>query len=220
MSIPRRGLTIAGIVKAALDVADAEGFETLSMRRVAGRLGVGAMTLYSYVDSKDDLLRHVFDEVMGELIVPEPLPEDWREAISAISRRTRDVWLEHPWLAQSIGARTEFGPRSLRHVEQSLQAVAPLGLDVPESFRVLGVIDDYVMGYTLRRVAIGGAFASETDAKAWMAEMEQRFRTAIATGEYPQLQRLLDLDWDWLGEDRFESGLAALLDGIAARYGG
>ena len=94
-------------MKAALDVADAEGFETVSMRRVAGRLGVGAMTLYSYVDSKDDLLRHVFDEVMGELIVPEPLPEDWREAFSAISRRTRDVWLEHPWLAQLVGARTE-----------------------------------------------------------------------------------------------------------------
>lgn len=220
MSIPRRGLTIAGIVKAALDVADAEGFETVSMRRVAAKLGVGAMTLYSYVDSKDDLLRHLFEELMGELLVPEPLPEDWREAITAISRRTRDVWLDHPWLAQSIGARTEFGPQSLRHVEQSLQAVAPLGLDVRESFRVLGIVDDFVMGYTLRRVASGQAFASEASSKQWMVEMEERFRAALATGEYPQLNKLLGLEWDWLGEDRFESGLAALLDGIEARYGG
>jgi AcrR family transcriptional regulator len=220
MSIPRRGLTIAAIVKAALDVADAEGFETVSMRRVAAKLGVGAMTLYSYVDSKDDLLTHVFDEVMGELLVPEPLPGDWREALTAISRRTRDVWLEHPWLAASIGARSEFGPRAMRHVEQSLEAVAPLGLGGPESMQVIAVVDDYVMGYTLRRVASGQAFSTADAADDWRATMEERFRAALDSGAFPRLAELARSEWSWLGRDRFETGLALLLDGIEARYAG
>src|SRR5215218_1642963 len=122
------------VVLAALAVADDAGFDAVSMRNVAARLGVGTMTLYSYVSSKDDLLDLMFDEVMRELHLPEPLPADWRQALIELSRRTREVWLRHPWLVSSIGERSAFGPNSMRHVEQSLAAVSGLGLEGPDAF--------------------------------------------------------------------------------------
>ena len=65
----------------------------------------------------------MFDEIMGELLIPEPLPDGWREALGAIARRTREVWLRHPWMASSVGQRSSFGPNSMRHVEQSIAAI-------------------------------------------------------------------------------------------------
>ena len=107
---PSEPRTREEIVHAALAVADDEGFEAVSMRNVAARLGVGTMTLYSYVSSKEDLLDLMFDEVMSELLLPEPLPEDWRGALTAIAQRTRGVWSRHPWMASSIGERSGLGP--------------------------------------------------------------------------------------------------------------
>jgi AcrR family transcriptional regulator len=214
-----RAVTRDEIVAAALAVADEAGFEAVSMRNVAARLGVGAMTLYHYVPSKDDLLDLMFDEVMRELLVPEPLPADWREAITAISRRTREAWRRHPWIASSIGERSAFGPNSMRHVEQSLAAVEGLGLDGPEAFVVLSAVDDYVLGHTMRQVGQEAALGREgIDADAWREAMEPYWREMIATGEFPRMAKMTDVEWDFLNEERFELGLNWILDGIAARY--
>ena len=189
------------------------------MRNVARRLGVGTMTLYSYVSSKDDLLDLMFDEVMRELLLPEPLPEDWREALSAISRRTREVWLRHPWISSSLGQRSEFGPNSMRHVEQSLAAVGGLGIDGPQAFVVLAAVDDYTLGHVMRQVGMQAGLNREgMDRDEWRRAMEPYWREMIATGEFPRLAKMADTDWDFLNEERFELGLAWILDGIAAHY--
>jgi AcrR family transcriptional regulator len=214
-----RTVTRDEIVEAALAVADEEGYEAVSMRNVAARLGVGAMTLYHYVSSKDDLLDLMFDEIMRELLLPEPLPEHWRDALSAIERRTREVWLRHPWIASSIGDRSAFGPNSMRHVEQSLAAVSGLGLEGPEAFVVLGAVDDYTLGHTMRQVGQEAALGREgIDADEWREAMEPYWREMIATGEFPRLAAIADTEWDLLNEERFELGLQWILDGIAARY--
>jgi len=207
------------VVRAALAVADDEGFEAVSMRNVAARLGVGTMTLYSYVSSKEDLLDLMFDEVMSELLLPEPLPAGWREALIAISLRTRDVWLRHPWLSSSIGERSSFGPNSMRHVEQSLAAVSGLGLDGPEAFLVLAAVDDYTLGHVMRQVGMQSGLRREgIDADEWREAMEPYWRAMIATGEFPRLAKVADTEWEFLNEERFELGLGWILDGIAARY--
>jgi AcrR family transcriptional regulator len=206
------------IVAAALAVADEEGFEAVSMRNVARRLRVGAMTLYTYVESKDDLLDLMFDEVMRELLLPE-LPDEWRAAIGAIAHRTRDVWLRHAWLASSIGERSGLGPNSMRHVEQSLAALDGLGLEGPEAFVVLGAVDDYVLGHVMRQAGMQAGLRREgIDRDEWRARMEPYWREMIATGEFPRLARIAEAEWDSLNEERFELGLQWLLDGIAARY--
>jgi AcrR family transcriptional regulator len=211
-------LTRDEVVRAGLELADAEGFHAVSMRNVARRLGVGAMTLYSYVESKDDLLDLMFDEIMGELLLPEPLPGDWRTAISAIARRTREVWLRHPWLAASVGQRSSFGPNSMRHVEQSLAAVDGLGLDGRDAFTVLSAVDDFVLGHTMRQV-LEEAGMHRRDGE-WRRIMERYWEDMLATGEYPRLAAIAGTDWDPEHEERFERGLAWMLDGIAARYAG
>jgi AcrR family transcriptional regulator len=214
-----RTVTREEIVAAALAVADDTGFEAVSMRNVATRLGVGAMTIYHYVPSKDDLLDLMFDEVMRELLLTEPLPEDWRDALSAIARRTREVWLRHPWLVSAIGDRSGFGPNAMRHVEQSLAAVSGLGLEGPEAFVVLGAVDDYALGHVMRQANLQAGLNREgVDRDEWRAAMEPYWRDMIATGEFPRLARAADTDWDLLDADRFELGLGWLLDGVAARY--
>jgi AcrR family transcriptional regulator len=212
-------LTREEIVQAALAVADDEGYEAVSMRNVAARLGVGTMTLYSYVTSKDDLLDLMFDEIMRELLLPEPLPEHWRDALAAIERRTREVWLRHPWMASSIGDRSAFGPNSMRHVEQSLAAVSGLGLEGPEAFVVLAAVDDYTLGHTMRQVGQQAALDRDgIDADEWRQAMEPYWREMIATGEFPRLAKMADTEWELMNEERFELGLQWILDGIAARY--
>ena len=211
-------LSRADIVRAALEVADEQGHEAVSMRNVARRLGAGAMTLYSYVESKDDLLDLMFDEIMGELLIPEPLPDGWREALGAIARRTREVWLRHPWMA-SAGQRSSFGPNSMRHVEQSIAAIADLGLGTHESFLVLGAVDDYTLGFTMRQVVQQTALGSdEPSAVEWRAAMERYWEDMIATGDFPHLQAIAASDWEVATDVRFEQGLAWMLDGIAARH--
>jgi AcrR family transcriptional regulator len=212
-------LTREEIVQAALAVADDEGYEAVSMRNVAARLGVGTMTLYSYVTSKDDLLDLMFDEIMRELLLPEPLPEHWRDALAAIERRTREVWLRHPWIASSIGDRSAFGPNSMRHVEQSLAAVSGLGVDGPEAFVVLAAVDDYTLGHTMRQVGQQAALDRDgIDADEWRQAMEPYWREMIATGEFPRLAELADTEWELMNDERFELGLQWILDGIATRY--
>jgi AcrR family transcriptional regulator len=209
----RPALTPDDLVRAALEIADAEGFEAVSMRNVARSLGVGAMTLYSYVASKDELLDLVFDELMGELLLPEPMPDDWREALGTIARRTRDVWLRHPWIASSIAERSGFGPNALRHVEQSLAAIDGLGVAGADALAVLAAVDDYALGHTMRRV-LQVAGRREED----RAAMEAYWADVIASGEFPQLAKIAEGAWELDHDERFERGLAWLLDGIAARY--
>jgi AcrR family transcriptional regulator len=219
----------AEIAGAALAIADRDGFAAVSMRRLARELGVGTMSLYHYLRTKDDLLELMDDAVMGELLVPpEELPDDWREALTAIARRTRRAWSRHPWAIDSLRGE-RFGPNAMAHVEQSLAAVAGLGLDPVGRLEVIGIVDDYVMGCCISMSAgrstlyedDGGAAAYE----AILDHVEER----LEHGEFPHTRALVgegDIRANWerlaartLERDRFEIGLARLLDGIELDVG-
>src|SRR4051794_35051184 len=100
----RPRFTRAQIAATALAIADADGFEAVSMRRVAAELGAGTMTLYHYVTTKDDLLALMDDAIMAEVLVPDDeLPlDDWRTAVSMISRNSRDAFVRHPWAIDAL----------------------------------------------------------------------------------------------------------------------
>ena len=145
------------IAAAALAIADAEGFEAVSMRRIAAELGAGTMSLYRYISAKDDLVALMDDALMGESLVPDgELPPDWRAALALIARQTRAALLRHPWAVVSLQGRGaagqdgSFGPNGLRHFEQSLAALDSAPLDVVAKMELLTIVDDYVMGSVLR----------------------------------------------------------------------
>jgi AcrR family transcriptional regulator len=207
------------IVAAALAIADRDGMEAVSMRRVASDLGVGTMTLYTYVASKDDLLDLMDDAVMGELLLAK-VPKDWRKALRAIAHSTRATWLRHPWLVSVISNRPRGGPNSMRHVEQSAQAVAGLELDTRDAFAVISAVDDYTIGYVFGELSMAEAQRrSGLTPAGWRKAMEPYVEEMLATGDFPHMSRFMDDAFDFLEDDRFDIGLEWLLDGIAAGLG-
>ena len=122
MSNGKLQLTREKIAAAALAIADQEGFEAVSMRRVAQDLQAGTMSLYYYVKSKDDLIAAMDDALMGEAILPS-LPGDWRRAIMKIAKRTLAVFIRHPWALVAMLSAPP-GHNAMRHMEQCLEALA------------------------------------------------------------------------------------------------
>jgi AcrR family transcriptional regulator len=222
------------IAEAAIAVADAEGLEAVSMRRVASELGLGTMSLYHYVRSKDELLDLMGDRIMGgQLVEDAELRRGWREGLTAIAQATRRNFERHPWMGGALSPRpsTIPGPSAMRHVDQSLAAVADLGLDVPSQMEIIAVVDDYVIGFSVRsqRVAEDEEGLADDTVAAWMEMAFGHLRRQIESGEFPHLQRAVeanraaggkdeDLERMASSEERFERGLELLLDGIEAKY--
>lgn len=120
--------TRAEIARTAVGIADAEGFGTVTMKRIASDLGAGTMTLYYYVRNKTDVVALIHDAIMADVVLPaSELPAGWREAVAAVARRTRQVLMAHPWSVSSLND-AQFGPNAMRHLEQSLAATAGTGL--------------------------------------------------------------------------------------------
>jgi AcrR family transcriptional regulator len=215
--------TRADIARAALEIADSEGFDAVSMRKVAQRLGAGTMTLYHYVRNKGELIALMNDAVMAEVVVPEgELSGDWRAALTQIANRSHDAFSAHHWVFQKMGDDGAPGPNGMRHFEQSLQAVAGLDLDREQTFEVIGQVDDYVFGYSLREVQ-----EREEQEHGWSPAVVDFFRRELATGDYPLINEFFGDDFEATFEEamefmsdnsRFARGLARLLDGIEAEF--
>lgn len=154
------------IAEAAIEIADEQGIEAVSMRNIASRLGVGTMTLYTWVENKDDLIAVMSNALAEQMLVPEPLPGDWREAISLIAVATRDVFSNHPWMLSGARPAGPIGANMLRHVDQSLRAVRELELEWPLRASVLQAVDHYALGYAVanQRRALRKAALEERDA--------------------------------------------------------
>ena len=215
-------LTREKISAAALSIADAEGFEAVSMRRIAARLGASTMSLYHYVHTKADLVAVMDDALMEEILVPEgQLPRGWRAAISAIALRTRDVFARHPWALLSMRGAPP-GPNAMRHFEQSLEALenAPMG---PEGkLALLQLVDDFVFGHSLRTAEARAWFGGDSNlARSAEALGQQLFKTGAFPRTAALFARTNSRDAarhrQWLTEDRFERALVAVLDGAARR---
>src|ERR1700755_249794 len=119
-------LSREAILAAAVEIADTEGLEAVSIRRLATKLSARPMSLYSHIERKGDLIDLMVDEVMGGAVLPEPLPEDWRAALREMPQRPRESTREHPWMIGAAFRRPFIGPNALRHFDQSLGAVASL----------------------------------------------------------------------------------------------
>jgi hypothetical protein len=184
------------------------------------------MTLYHYVQTKDDLKDLLDDAITGEALVPDAeLPADWRGALTAIARHTRAALLRHPWALHALQG-VWLGPNGLRHANQSVGAVADTGLDEAGRMELLALVDDYVFGHVLRLSEVRGRTAPTGEAaRAGMAWAQDEIRS----GHYPHLEVAAEHadpegGWEEIArqfndEDRFERGLQALLDGAAGRMG-
>ena len=208
------------IAAAAIRIADAEGFDAVSMRRLAAELDAGTMTLYHYVRTKDELLTLVVDAFLGEVVVPpdQRLPGDWRAAISLLSRRTRDALRRHPWILD-ITDDPSIGPNAMRHFDQAWQALAPLAAELEDKLDLITLVDEYVFGFCLHE-------RNNLSEGPGDGEMVDYIGALLIDDEYPALAGMvaeMGLPQLWARMDahsrdpeRFDRNLARLLDGFEA----
>lgn len=217
-------LSRAEIVDAAIAIADAEGSDAISMRRIAQVLRAGTMSLYWHVANKEQLLDLMIDALIGEIEVPEP-SGDWRADLRTQARNERATLLHHAWVMDFLGGRPPLGPNTLLHMDRSLAALDGLGLDVETAMNILGTMQTYVMGSVLREMQEARGQRDEDRSGVTQEEwepMRAAWRNRLdADGRFPRVVRFLDADIDPDAEEtrdeRFEFGLDCVIDGIAAK---
>jgi AcrR family transcriptional regulator len=220
---PRPAHTRDEIAATAILVADAEGIEAVSMRRVAGELGTAATSLYRYVSRKEELFDLMVDAVLGEDELPVATG-DWREDLRGFAHRTRDAILRHPWMVMVSSDRTTLGPNALRAAEFALGVVDGLGLDIDEMIMVGSTLQAYVRGYVVSELAEQEAIRrSGLDRDQWMLAHAPYIRSVIESGRFPLITRVIvDAETPHAVnriERGFELGLERVLDGVAAMIG-
>ncbi|MFF5206551.1 TetR/AcrR family transcriptional regulator [Streptosporangium sp. NPDC000396] len=207
------------IVRAAMELLDAEGLDALSMRRLGAKLGSGATSIYWHVANKDDLLDLVMDEVFGKVSVPDPEMSGWREAVTVFAYGLRATFFEHPWSASLIGTRPALGPNAMRLSDQLLKTFQLAGFKDTALDYAAATLMSYVMGVTApeiawRAVQASSGMSSEeilTTTKEWVER---------AARDYPELAaRYATYDISEVDVSRalnFEFGLTCMLDGLEA----
>ncbi|GGQ38085.1 TetR/AcrR family transcriptional regulator [Couchioplanes azureus] len=216
-------LTVDEVVTAAVALADAEGLEATSMARVAARLGVGTMTLYTYVPSRAELVELMVDAVLGARELPgpgDPRPPDWRDRIRLYADRTRAMYRAHPWLSRVPTVRPPLGPGVFREREYVLSAVEDAGLPlarVNEAAVAIGMFVTAAARQEGENVLLHRATGQTND--AWWRERDRFWENWFDVEQHPAMTRV----WHAGGfggageqaEAAFAYGLRLMLDGIA-----
>jgi AcrR family transcriptional regulator len=219
---PTPSLRREEIAVAAVKLADEEGFEAVSMRSLAARLGVGATSLYRYVERKDELLDLMVDSVFGTDLHYEP-SGDYRADIASFAREMRAMLLAHPWLPFHGGGRPSLGPNSLARAERVFASIDGIGLDIDEMMLVVNTIDAYVRGIVIAELAEQEAIRrSGLDQDEWMMSQKPWMGSIIESGRYPLLTRIVveaesPHDPDRV-EKAFEAGLERVINGLLAAH--
>lgn len=199
------------ITAAAVVLADAEGLDAVTMRRVAAEVGAGVMSLYSYAPDKETLLELMVDHVSGELTVSEPPSGDWRTDLKTVARLQRAHMLRHPWLPAALTTRRVPGPNTLAFLEHVLAVLRPTGLDGAAKLEVFAQITAFVAGHVAHEIA-----QAEVSRSPERAAAEGRYLAAVAAdGRHPELAEVLAAPGRPLTpEATFNRFLNRLIDGL------
>ncbi len=199
------------ILQGAVALADENGIDALTMRRLADALDVKPMTIYHHIPGKEEIIDGMVDFVFAEISLP-PEDLDWSEAIRVRCRSAREVLKRHPWAPPLMESRTTPGPATLRHHDAVLGCLRTGGLSLALTAHAYAILDSYVYGFALEEANLpGGGGAEMVDVAAEISEL-------IPADEYPFLSELtldhvLRPGYDF--GDSFEVGLDLILDGFS-----
>jgi AcrR family transcriptional regulator len=206
----RAPLTRERVLGAAVQLADADGIESLTMRKLGLRLGVEAMSLYNHVANKDDLLDGMVDLVVSEIDLPAD-SVDWKEAMRRRAISARSVFARHPWASGLIDSRESSGPARLRYLDWVLGTLRRAGFTLELASRAFSILDSYIYGFG--RQQLNMSVAPEITPE----EMAEAFLQAIPADEYPHLREMVVEHAMKAGYDEgadFAFGLDLILDGL------
>ena len=240
---PKPGTDVASIVAAAIALADVEGLDGLSMRRVAERLGVGTMSLYTYVSSKAELLDLMLDAVYGEQARairvsttsdpedPEStLTVDWRRGLGAVAQSAWDLYHRHRWIFQMAHSRPVLGPNELRVQDASLRVLDGTALPGREQVAIVDLVLIFVGGAarTAVEAAQAPAATGQTDDEWWLERVRILSEKIGDGAAFPTVTRVSEAGGFDVSDDGdpytlafaledYRYGLDRVLDGIALR---
>ena len=206
---PRGSLSREQVVEAALALADGEGLEALTMQTLARRLECGVMSLYGYIDRKEDLLDAIAQRGLRDLRLARPLPPDVEGILGAWGRALRQNLIEHPSLPMIFLSRAVIGPGILRGLEALLGPLARAGLAPARGVHAVYAVLTYATGFVAWEIPRTRRQPEAAYAASWRQEF-----AALAPADFPFVRDVLDELSKVAGEDQFELGLAALIAGL------
>ena len=207
---PRGSLTRQQVVEAALQLADQEGLDALSMQTLASRLECGVMTIYGYIDSKEDLLDAIAVRGLVDLQLQRPLPSEPAAVLVAWGRALRAILIAHPSLPVIFLSKALIGTGIFQGIEAMLGALDRAGMQAPAGLRAIYAVLIYTTGFVAWELP---RTRQQTQA-AYAGKWRQEF-AILPPGDFPLVSSVLDELGTLAGDDQFEFGLAALADGLA-----
>ena len=215
---PRPGRSIEEIGAAAVAIADAEGLEAVSMKSVAAAVGFTTMSLYRYVDSRDELGAVMLDVALGAPSLVFTPDQGWRERITGWARQISDRRLAHPWTVEASQAAPPLTPHAIEWMERGLEALEDTGLTSQQRLSAMLAIDGWNQNHVRQSVQMG--LVGTIDPDGPQAAYLQHIGRLIDPARFPRLatagpEAFDDDDEDFFAEE-FDYGLGLLLDGIEA----
>jgi AcrR family transcriptional regulator len=207
---PRLPWTRGQLLRAAIDLADEGGIESVSMRKLSQQLGGAPMSLYNHVSNKEDLLDGMIDAVFAEIELPSG-EQGWKVAMRKRAVSVRAALTRHPWAIALMQARRTPGPATLRHHDAVLGCLRDAGFSLQLAAHAFAALDSYIYGFAMQERSLAFGTPEET------SELARAFLLQFPTKEYPRLAELtlehvLQPGYDY--GDEYEFGLDLLLDGI------
>lgn len=224
---PSRAVSVDVLVDAAIALADADGLDAVSMRAVAGRLGIGAMSVYTYVPGKAELLDLMVDTLYTQMPRPPWRLRTWRRRLTRVAEDNRALFTEHPWLADvATLSRPPLGPGLMTKYEHELAAFDRTGLDDVQVDAALAHLLGFVQGHA--RAARDAARAKSDTAMSdadWWAANQPVLALALDPSTYPRAARVGTavgeaLGTSWSPEHAWSFGLERTLDGLGVLIDG
>jgi AcrR family transcriptional regulator len=207
----RRGsLDRDSVIRAAVEIADADGVASLSMRKVGEAVGVEAMSLYHHVANKDDLLDGMVELLYAEIDLP--LDErDWKQAMRRRAHSAREVMRRHRWATALMESRRNPGPENLRHHDGVVGIFRRAGFSVEMSGHAYALVDSFIYGFAIQEATL------PFDEGSGASDMARELLDDGVLDDYPHLvefirERALEETYDF--GDEFEWGLERVLDAI------
>ncbi len=220
---PKPRYSVDQVVEAAIAVADAEGLQAISVRRVSQKLGVSPMAVYTYVPSKAELVGLMFDRVIGESGEMAADGLEWREALTVLACARWTLAERHPWMLDLALHRPPLGPNLVARHEVALKILDGTGLDDITKDLVIDVLHSFLVGALLEaREAREVERVSGLTDEQWFAMAEPALTAQLDPDKFPRVLRLGEA---WRNADkgqvadplwRFRFGLGTVLDGIGA----
>lgn len=209
------------IIKESVAIADREGLDAVTLRRVAAHLAMSPGSLYHHVSDQDDLLRRMAASVLDDVQFPQTAPGEWRSGLTAIAWSLWSACTEHPWLAGQLSiTRPEPVRGGLVLTERVLTSLDGHGLPLSDMINIHLMLINYVRGSALSLESeVEAAARSGLSRRQWISSRSRRTRELAAEAQVPLFEQVQNLEHEVDLEDVFELGLERLLDGVEVMLG-